>query len=84
MALEKKLIKMLVEILSLPESHLTSMSRDTLLMGEIPEFDSMAVVSVITTMEEQFGIAVDDEDISAETFESVGSLTDYLNNKLTQ
>jgi len=82
MALEQQLISMLGEILSLPESYIASMNRETPLMGEIPEFDSMAVVSVITTMEEQFGIEVDDEDISGETFESVGSLADYLDRKI--
>ena len=52
------------------------------LLGAIHEFDSMAVVSVITAMEERFGIDVDDDDISAEMFETVGSLCDFVNEKI--
>lgn len=55
---------------------------DTALLGNIPEFDSMAVVAVITMLEEQFGIVVEDDDISAETFETLGSLAEFVNNKL--
>ncbi|MGB0721678.1 MAG: acyl carrier protein [Gammaproteobacteria bacterium] len=55
---------------------------ETPLLGELPEFDSMAVVTVITAVEEHFGIAVDDDEISAETFETVGSLTDFVDRHL--
>jgi len=59
-----------------------SLQRDTALLGNIPEFDSMAVVSVMTALEERFGIVVEDDDISAATFETVGSLVDFVNTKL--
>lgn len=52
------------------------------LFGSIPEFDSMAVVSVVTALEEQFGITVEDDEISAEMFETVGSLTRFVEQKL--
>lgn len=51
------------------------------LMGEIPEFDSMAVVSVLTMVEDEFGIAIDDDELSAEVFETLGSLTDFVAGK---
>lgn len=54
----------------------------TLLLGSIPEFDSMAVVSVITLIEERFGIVVDDDEISADTFETVGTLLEFVSAKL--
>lgn len=56
--------------------------RDTRLLGSLPELDSMAVVTVITALEERFGITVDDDDISAETFETVGSLVRYVEERL--
>ncbi|MCG5494761.1 acyl carrier protein [Ectothiorhodospira variabilis] len=56
----------------------------TPLLGNIPELDSMAVVTVITTLEEQFGIMVDDDEISAETFETLGSLTEFVDRKLAE
>ncbi|TDY03764.1 acyl carrier protein [Thiohalophilus thiocyanatoxydans] len=55
---------------------------DTPLLGNIHELDSMAVVTVITTIEEQFGIMVDDDEISAETFETLGSLVEFVDSKL--
>ncbi len=54
----------------------------TPLFGSLPEFDSMAVVTVITALEERFDIVVDDEDITAEVFETVGSLAEFLDEKL--
>lgn len=56
--------------------------RETRLLGSLPELDSMAVVSVITAIEERFGIVVDDDDISAETFETVGSLCRYVEERM--
>jgi acyl carrier protein len=58
------------------------MTRDTHLLGAIPELDSMAVVTVITRLEEQFGIVVDDDDIDGSTFATVGSLVDFVAGKL--
>ncbi len=58
------------------------LDRDSELIGSIPEFDSMAVMSVITALEDQFDIEVDDEDISAETFETLGTLVDFVNSKI--
>ena len=69
------------EVLSLGDraDHLTG---DTALLGNIPEFDSMAVVSVLTSIEERFGIVIDDDEITAEVFETVGTLTRFVEDKL--
>lgn len=58
------------------------MSESTVLLGSIPEFDSMAVVSVITALEDNYGFVVDDDEIEAETFETIGSLVSFVENKL--
>ena len=52
------------------------------LVGAIPEFDSMAVVTVITALEEHFGISVADDEISAETFATFGQLVGFVDAKL--
>jgi acyl carrier protein len=44
----------------------------------------MAVVGVIAALEDRFGIAIDDDDISASTFETVGSLADFVAQKSAQ
>jgi len=58
-------------------------SRDTMLLGSIPEFDSMAVVAVITAFEDHFGVAMEDDEISADIFETIGALQDFLNKKVS-
>ena len=52
------------------------------LLGALPELDSMAVVHVITALEERFGITVADDEISAETFETLGHLARFVENKI--
>ena len=54
---------------------------NTALLGAIPEFDSMAVVGVITAMEEEFGFTVDDDEIDADVFASIGSLAAFIEQK---
>lgn len=53
----------------------------TRLLGSLPELDSMAVLTVLTAIEERFGITVNDDEISADTFATVGSLRDYVSQK---
>lgn len=55
---------------------------DTQLLGAIPELDSMAVVSLITTLEDRFGFIVDDDEIGGDTFATVGSLSSFVAGKL--
>ena len=50
----------------------------TPLIGAIAEFDSMAVVTVITQLEENYGFVIDDDEISAEVFETIGTLTSFV------
>lgn len=57
-------------------------SGETPLFGSLPEFDSMAVVGVITALEERFDFVVEDDEISAEIFETVGSLAAFVEEKL--
>ncbi len=54
----------------------------TRLLGTLPELDSMAVVSVITSLEEHFGFVVADDEIDADTFATLGSLADFVKRKL--
>lgn len=71
----------LAEVLSLGDAK-NSLTADSVLLGSIPELDSMAVVNLIAALEEHFGIVVDDDEISATTFETLGSLTAFVQQKL--
>lgn len=76
------MLRVVDEVLSL-NGRTASFTRTTPLLGAIPELDSMAVVTLITTLEERFGLVVDDDDIDGSTFATVGSLTDFVAGKLT-
>lgn len=73
-------IRVLGEVLALGE-RTDTLAADTALLGAVPEFDSMAVLGVITRLEEVFGISIADDEISAETFETVGSLARFVEHK---
>ncbi|MDX2505946.1 MAG: acyl carrier protein [Gammaproteobacteria bacterium] len=73
--------QVLQEILQLDESFLDS-DNEFQLIGNLPEFDSMAVVSVITGLEEHFNITIEDDDIDAEIFETIESLVKFVDSKL--
>lgn len=77
----KEIVMLLDDVLSL-SGRSASFNRDTRLLGSIPELDSMAVVVLITSMEDRFGIVVDDDDIDGDTFATVGALADFLSTKL--
>ena len=62
-------------------SQADAFTESTQLLGAIPELDSMAVVTVLTMIEEEFDIEIEDDDISAEVFETVGSLMEFVAKK---
>jgi len=72
----------LADVLSLSGAAKDELTASSGLLGSIPELDSMAVVHLITALEEQFGITVDDDEISASTFETLGSLASFVEQKL--
>ncbi len=59
-----------------------ALTADSPLLGGLPELDSMAVVSLITALEEEFGIIIDDDEIDASTFATLGSLSSLCEEKL--
>ncbi len=81
MDIEKQVLRILDEVLSL-NGRSAGFDRGTPLLGAIPELDSMAVVSLLTGLEEQLGVTVDDDEIDGATFASVGSLVDFVATKL--
>lgn len=81
MTVTETIKQLLIDVLELG-THGQQLERDSHLLGSLPEFDSVAVISVITALEERFDIVVDDEDISAEVFETLGTLSDFVQTKL--
>jgi len=73
--------KILADALQLDEK-VHGYTESTPLLGSVPELDSMAVLAVITSLEGHFGFTIDDDEVSAEMFETLGSLTRFVEEKL--
>lgn len=56
--------------------------RETRLLGSIPELDSMAAATLLTSLEEHFGFVIADDEIDGSTFATIGALVDFVEAKL--
>jgi acyl carrier protein len=79
--IESEVLSVLDDVLSL-NGRAAQFKATTPLLGSLAELDSMAVVGVITMLEERFDFIVDDDEIDGETFETVGTLVDFVSGKL--
>ncbi len=82
MNLQDDLLKLLDQALGLDGRGL-SFEPQTRLMGALPELDSMGVVAILTALEDRFGLSIDDDEIDASVFETVATLSDFVQRKLT-
>ena len=81
MTVQPEIKKILDEVLSL-KGRLLSSAADTPLLGAVPELDSMAVVAILTMIEERFGLIVEDDEVDGSVFATVGSLSHFVESKL--
>lgn len=55
---------------------------DEPLFGEGLDADSIAALEIVFALEEEFGFEVEDEDLRVDLFESVRTLTSYIEGRL--
>jgi acyl carrier protein len=55
---------------------------DTALLGSLPELDSLVVISLIGALERHFGISVENDEINAATFATLGTLSAFVDEKV--
>ena len=72
--------QVLVETLAL-DGRADEIDADTRLFGSLPELDSMAVLELVTALEDRFGITVEADELTADTFETLGSLATFVDSK---
>ena len=65
---------LLVDVLGLDKSRVAMFDDETELFGALPEFDSMAVATLLTELEERLGILIEDDDVEADDLMSFGRL----------
>jgi acyl carrier protein len=58
-----------------------TLTPDTELFGSLPELDSMAVLEVVEALEARFGLEIDDDELTGEMFETLGSLAAFVESK---
>ena len=78
---EATLRALLVDVLGLPKSRVAKFSDETELFGALPEFDSMAVATLLTELEERLGILIEDHEVDADMMETFGALLTFARNK---
>ena len=70
--------RLLATELNVSAAVLETMTLTTPLLGRGIGLDSTETVALITGLEEEFGISVPDTDLTADLFETVGTLTEYV------
>jgi len=58
-----------------------ALDAETALFGSMPELDSLALLELATSLEDEFGFVIDDEDFTEEVFATVGSLAEFVERK---
>lgn len=81
MTFDRLILDILDETLSL-QGRARSYTRETPLLGYVPELDSMALVSLLGAFEDKLQIEIDYGEINADNFATVGALTDFLGRKI--
>lgn len=53
----------------------------TQIMGNFPQFNSLSIAGIVAAIEDEAGCTIEDEEITAELFETVGTLADFIASK---
>ena len=81
-SVEAQLRALLAEVLGLPSKRIDAFDANTELFGALPEFDSLAVATLLTGLEEKLHILIEDDDVEAEDFMTFGRLLAFAQRKV--
>ena len=81
---EQKIREILVRDLEIEPEIATKVDAETRLLGRGIGLDSMETLSLVTGIEQEFEVEVEDEELTTELFRTLGSLTKYVVNKLQE
>lgn len=79
--IERTLRQVLADVLALSPAATAALSLDSPLFGALPELDSMAVAGLLTEIEDRLGIIIDDDEVDADLFATLGALVDFAERK---
>ena len=58
-----------------------SLDRDTRLLSDLPEFDSLSLLILLKSLEEKYNISIEKAELSSDIFATIGSLWQFVKNK---
>lgn len=64
------------------EDRTDTLFAETELFGSLPELDSLALIVLATSLEDRFGFEFNDDDFTGEVFETIGSLTRFVEQQI--
>lgn len=76
--IERRVRELMINKLRVSPAALETSDSATPLLGSGIGLDSMEAMSLVVEIEETFGVAVLDEDLTQELFTSFNALTDYI------
>lgn len=77
-SVETRLRGLLATTLGLSAKTVKTFDAETELFGALPEFDSMAVATLLTGIEEEYDVLIEDDDVEAEDFQTFGALSAFV------
>jgi acyl carrier protein len=80
-AIEDRVVNLLRHVLALDPA--LRLGPETALLGAMPELDSLSLVGLLTALESEFGLRIEDDEVSAELFHSVATLAEFVAMKST-
>jgi acyl carrier protein len=80
--IDQRLRAVLADVLGLTPARANALNPASGLFGHMPELDSMAVAGLLTEIEDQFRIIVDDDEVNGDMLETFGSLSQYVASKM--
>ena len=80
--IETTLRALLADVLGIDAKRVATFDEQTELFGALPEFDSMAVASLLTGLEERLAVLIEDDDVDAEDFATFETLLAFARRKV--
>ena len=82
--IEEEIVQILISDLEIDPAILSTVDSDTPLLGRGIGLNSVETLTLVAGIEEAFDIQIDDADLTAEIFKSLGALTEYVLRKITE
>jgi acyl carrier protein len=81
---ERKIVRILISDLEIDPALLSTVDSNTPLLGRGIGLNSVETLTLVAGIEETFDIQIDDAELTAELFKSLGTLAEYVLQKIIE